>query len=232
MESRKALDDMSDETPKVSNGRRLGLVAAVALLGGLAAGGAVLYVSETGSGNEVAAACLLDETLSAALDDRARGEVAAVQPLETPFDVSAIAFEDGDGNPASLADFAGRTLLVNLWATWCGPCRQEMPALDALERDEGGPDFAVVPINVDMGDPQKPKDFYVETGLNALPFFRDETMGVFNDLKGQGVAFGLPISLVVGPDGCARAAINGPAEWASPDAIRLLDVMREEGGAT
>ena len=60
------------------------------------------------------------------------------------------------------------------------------------ERDEGGEDFAVVPINIDMGDPQKPKDFYAETGLTALPFFRDETMGVFNDLKGQGVAFGLP----------------------------------------
>jgi thiol-disulfide isomerase/thioredoxin len=184
-------------------------------------------VSETGSGNEVADRCTVDEALSAALDQNARGEVAAVQPLDKPFDVSAIAFKDGDGNAASLADFAGSTVLVNLWATWCGPCREEMPALDALERDEGGEDFAVVPINVDMGDPQKPKDFYAETGLTALPFYRDETMGVFNDLKGQGVAFGLPISLLVGPDGCARAAINGPAEWASPDAVRLLGVMRE-----
>ncbi|WP_370194122.1 MULTISPECIES: TlpA family protein disulfide reductase [Aurantimonas] len=220
---------MSEAKRSTSNGRRLGLIAAVALVCGIAAGGVVLYVSESGSGNETASACPADAAITAAVDAEARGEVAAVQALETPFDVSAIAFSDGDGAAVTLADFSGRTLLVNLWATWCVPCRQEMPALDELERQEGGDDFAVVPINVDMGDIEKPKTFYAETELTALPFYRDETMGVFNDLKRAGVAFGLPISLVVGPDGCARAAINGPAEWASPDAIRLIEAVKASG---
>ncbi|MCP3053760.1 thiol:disulfide interchange protein TlpA [Aurantimonas marianensis] len=223
---------MSEETRQASNGRRLGLIAAIALVMGVAAGGAVLYVSETGSGNEVAAAsCAADETVYAAIDGAARGEVAAVQALDTPFDISAMAFTDGDGQPVSLGNFSGKTLLVNLWATWCVPCREEMPALDALEQQEGGEDFAVIPINIDTGDIDKPKKFYAETKLTALPLYRDETMGVFDDLKGRGLAYGLPVSVLVGPDGCARAAINGPAEWASPDALRLIEAVKESGRA-
>ncbi|MCB8837373.1 TlpA disulfide reductase family protein [Aurantimonas sp. VKM B-3413] len=218
----------NDRTP--SGGRRLTLIAALALVCGVAAGGAVLYVSETGSGNEVAGGCPVDKALADAIAAGAQGEVAAVQPLDTPFSVSAISFEDKDGQTRSLADFSGKTLLVNMWATWCVPCRAEMPALDALERKEGGADFAVVPINVDLGENDKPERFYAETELTALPLYRDATMGVFNDLKSQGVAFGLPVSLLVGPDGCARAAINGPAEWASPDAVKLIEAVRKTGG--
>ncbi|HEY9057617.1 MAG TPA: TlpA disulfide reductase family protein, partial [Aurantimonas sp.] len=217
---------MSEETRRASNGRRLGLIAGIALISGIAVGGAVLYVSETRSGNEVAAtSCPADESLFAAIDGAARGEVAAVQALDAPFDISAMAFTDGEGQPASLKDFSGKTLLVNLWATWCVPCREEMPALDALEQQQGGDDFAVVPINIDTGDIDKPRKFYAETQLTALPLYRDETMGVFEDLKGRGLAFGLPVSVLVGPDGCARAAINGPAEWASPDAVRLIEAV-------
>lgn len=223
---------MSEETRQASNGRRLGLIAGIALISGIAAGGVVLYVSETGSGNEVAdASCPADEAIYAAIDGAARGEVAAVQALDAPFDISAMAFTDGDGQPASLKDFSGKTLLVNLWATWCVPCRLEMPALDALEQQEGGEDFAVIPINIDTGSIDKPKKFYAETKLTALPLYRDETMGVFDDLKGRGLAYGLPVSVLVGPDGCARAAINGPAEWASPDAVKLIEAVKESGRA-
>ncbi|HDZ74056.1 MAG TPA: TlpA family protein disulfide reductase [Aurantimonas coralicida] len=221
---------MSEETRQASNGRRLGVIAGIALISGIAAGGVVLYVSETGSGNEVAAtSCPADEAIYAAIDGAARGEVAAVQALDAPFDISAMAFTDGDGQPASLKDFSGKTLLVNLWATWCVPCRLEMPALDALEQQEGGEDFAVIPINIDTGSIDKPKKFYAETKLTALPLYRDETMGVFDDLKGRGLAYGLPVSVLVGPDGCARAAINGPAEWASPDAVKLIEAVKESG---
>ncbi|KQT85836.1 TlpA disulfide reductase family protein [Aurantimonas sp. Leaf443] len=217
---------MSGTAKERSSALRLGLVGIAALVAGIVAGGAVLYVIETRSGNETASACPLSATLSAALNERARGEVAAVQVLERPFDASTIAFKDENGRATTLGAFKGSTLLVNLWATWCVPCRQEMPALEALETAEGGEDFAVVPINVELGSDEKPKAFYAETGLTALPFYRDETMGVFNDLKRQGVALGLPVSLVVGPDGCARAAINGPAEWASEDAVRLIEAVR------
>jgi thiol-disulfide isomerase/thioredoxin len=189
---------------------------------------------ETRSGNEAlsANACPPDEAFRTALDEGARGEVAGVQPLDEPFDASAIAFKDGDETSVRLGGLAGRTLLVNLWATWCVPCRAEMPALDALERERGDEAFAVVPINVDLGSPEKPRAFYADTGLSHLPFYRDETMGVFNDLKARGLALGLPVTLLVDPAGCARGILSGPAEWASPDALRLIDGLVGLGGKT
>jgi thiol-disulfide isomerase/thioredoxin len=224
---------MSDPNPKPATPAPRGAtkrIVGLALAGGVVAGAVGVYVMETRSGNETAtAACPAKAALTAALDQAATGEVAAMRPLDTPFDVSAIAFKDGDGQPTSLGAMRGQTLLVNLWATWCAPCRAEMPALDQLEREAGDESFAVVPINVDMGDEAKPRGFYAETGLATLPFYRDETMGVFNDLKGQGVAFGLPVTLIVDKDGCARAAMNGSAHWASPDAMALVDVLKRDG---
>ena len=86
----------------------------------------------------------------------------------------------------TLADRKGKTLLVNLWATWCAPCRAEMPALDALQQAKGGADFEVVAINVDTGDDAKPKKFLAETGVKTLAYYRDASMGAFNMLKERG----------------------------------------------
>lgn len=220
--------------PPRSRRRVLFGVGLAALALGALSGAGVLYVMETRSGNEAMASstCPADEAMRTAIDAGARGEVAAVQPLDTPFDARTLAFKDADGQPATLGDLGGRTLLVNLWATWCLPCRAEMPALDALERERGDEAFAVVPINVDLGDPAKPKAFYAETGLKSLPFYRDETMGVFNDLKARGIALGLPITLLVDAAGCARGVLSGPAEWASPDALKLIDGLKGLSGTT
>ncbi|WP_245413645.1 thiol:disulfide interchange protein TlpA [Mangrovicella endophytica] len=232
---------MTQDNPSARRGRTLALVAALALVSGIAAGAAGIYVMETGAGNELAAAvglgtggsgrCPLDDAARAALDKAARGEVAAVQALDAPVDVASLAFDDEAGAKKTLADFSGKALLVNLWATWCVPCRQEMPALDALERQKGDGRFAVLPINIDMGGPDKPKAFYAETNLTALPFLRDASMGVFNTLKGEGLAVGLPTTLLVDETGCARAAISGPAEWASPDALTLIEVLKQQVAA-
>ncbi|WP_182085125.1 TlpA disulfide reductase family protein [Aureimonas sp. ME7] len=204
-------------------------ILSLALLAGLAAGALGVYVMETRSGNETAGSCPARAALAAALDGTARGEVAAMRPLEAPFDVSSLAFKDTNGAATTIGAMRGQSLLVNLWATWCAPCRAEMPALDELEREAGDESFAVVPINVDMGDDAGPRGFYRETGLRSLPYFRDETMGVFNDLKRSGTALGLPVTLLVDAEGCARAAMNGPAEWASPDGIRLIDALKGGG---
>ena len=207
--------------------RRTAQVVVLALVAGVLAGFVGIYVMGAGSGNQTASAnCPLNEGLRQSLVDAAQGEVAAVVPLDAPFDARALAFRDGDDKPLTLAAFTGKTLLVNLWATWCVPCRAEMPALDALEAAEGGADFAVLPINVDLGSAEKPKAFYAETGLKALPFFRDDTMAVFNDLKAQGVTIGLPVSLIVDPAGCARGVLTGPAEWASPDGVGLIRAVK------
>lgn len=208
---------------------RIGWIVAVALALGAVTGTVFLYSGGAFDGNALAdASCPADSQLAQALNERAHGEVAAVQALDEPVSVADLAFTDAEGQPATLADFSGSALLVNLWATWCVPCREEMPALDALERAEGGPDFRVIPINVDTGGPEKPRDFYEETELNALPLYRDETMGVFDRLKSTGLAYGLPVSLLVDREGCVRASINGPAAWASPDAVELIDVLRQQ----
>lgn len=150
------------------------------------------------------------------------GEVAAVALAEKPTRVPDLVFRDGSGKPVKLSDFRGRTLLVNLWATWCVPCRKEMPALDALMGQVGGNDFTVVAINIDTRDPEKPKKFLADIGAKNLPYFEDASGNVFQDLKRAGRALGLPTSIIVDKKGCEIGHIAGPAEWASDEAIKLV----------
>jgi thiol-disulfide isomerase/thioredoxin len=157
------------------------------------------------------------------LDPLATGDVAAFRALDEPLDLSTISFVDADGKPASLGDWKGRIVLFNLWATWCPPCREEMPFFETLQSEKAGDDFAVVPVSIDLGDAGKPKAFYAETGLKELPFFHDNTMEAFQQLKRKAVALGMPTTLLVDSNGCGLGVLNGPAHWASPDAINLID---------
>ena len=152
----------------------------------------------------------------------ARGEVAAVNVAKQPLQLPDLAFKDADGKPRTLADWRGKTVLLNLWATWCVPCRKEMPALDALEKKLGGPDFQVVAVNIDTRDPEKPKAWLKEVGIESLAYYADPSAKVFQELKSIGRAFGMPTTLLVDPHGCELGTIAGPAEWASADGIRLI----------
>jgi thiol-disulfide isomerase/thioredoxin len=152
-----------------------------------------------------------------------RGEVAAVNIAKSPLKLPALSFKDASGNDKSLADFHGRVVLLNLWATWCVPCRKEMPALDALEQKLGGPDFQVVAVNIDTRDAEKPKAFLNEIGVKKLAYYADPNAKTFQDLKAIGRAFGMPTTLLVDPAGCEIGTIAGPAEWASPDAVKLIE---------
>jgi thiol-disulfide isomerase/thioredoxin len=151
-----------------------------------------------------------------------RGEVAAVAVARAPKSLPGLAFNDGSGRAKSLADWRGRTILLNLWATWCVPCRKEMPALDALQAKLGGADFEVVSINIDTRDPDKPKDWLKHVGIHTLAYYADNSAKVFQDLKAVGKAFGMPTTLIVDPNGCELASLAGPAEWASDDAVKLV----------
>jgi len=111
---------------------------------------------------------------------------------------------------------------VNLWATWCVPCRKEMPALESLQARLGGPAFEVVAINIDTRDLEKPKNFLREARLTRLGYFSDDKAKVFQDLKAIGRALGMPTSVLVDGQGCEIATIAGPAEWGSDDAIKLI----------
>src|SRR6202021_2308066 len=98
----------------------------------------------------------------------AHGEVAALTMATSPLRLPDLAFWDADGRPKKLSDWRGRTVLVNLWATWCVPCRREMPALDSLQTKLGGPNFEVVAVNIDTRAPEKPKTFLKEAKLSRL----------------------------------------------------------------
>jgi thiol-disulfide isomerase/thioredoxin len=167
-------------------------------------------------------ACRPAVDLARKLAPLAHGEVAALTMATAPLRLPDLAFEDGDGKPKKLSDWRGRTVLVNLWATWCVPCRKEMPALERLQTKLGGPDFEVVAINIDTRDPEKPKDFLREANLTRLGYFSDQKAKVFQDLKGVGRALGMPTSVLVDGAGCEIATLAGPAEWDSEDAIKLI----------
>jgi thiol-disulfide isomerase/thioredoxin len=152
----------------------------------------------------------------------AKGEVAAVAVASVPKALPTLAFQDGNGTTKTLADWRGRTVLFNLWATWCVPCRKEMPALDALQGKLGGPEFEVVSVNIDTRNLDKPKAWLDEVGVKRLGYFADSSAKVFQDLKAIGKAFGMPTTLIVDPNGCEVATLAGPAEWASNDAINLV----------
>jgi thiol-disulfide isomerase/thioredoxin len=205
-----------------------------ALVAGALAGAVAVYVSESRSGNNAPAQAAVgesrDDVTCAAKSDRAKkvaasatGEVAALLPADPPQSLKSLAFNGPDGKPMTLADHAGKTVLLNLWATWCAPCRAEMPALDALQKEKGSDSFEVVAVNVDAGDDVKPKKFLSDTGVATLGYYRDSTMTLFNDLKKRGLALGLPVTMLIDGEGCLIAHMNGPAEWSGPDARRLVE---------
>lgn len=213
-------------------GRPAVKLIALAALAGLVAGAAAIYVIESRSGNgegtAVASAgssagqCQAAKDKAQALAPHFTGQVAAMMAAEEPRPLPALAFNGPDGKPRTIADFSGKTLLVNLWATWCVPCREEMPALNALQKELGSDRFEVVAINIDTGTDEKPKTFLDETGVHDLGYYRDSSMGVFNALKKEGLAFGLPVTLLMDDKGCLVSAMNGPAVWDSEDAKNLI----------
>ena len=160
--------------------------------------------------------------LSRKLAPLAIGEVAALTMASKPRQMPDLAFMDGDGQPKKLSDWSGKTILLNLWATWCVPCRKEMPALDRLQGKLGSDKFAVVAVNIDTRDADKPKAFLKDTNLTRLGNFHDTKAKVFQDLKGIGLALGMPTSVLIDGHGCEIGNMAGPAEWDTPDAIELI----------
>lgn len=209
----------------MSNKRPLGLPSArlivIAAVAGILAGAVAVYVKPTLSGNATEVAdsrCEGAIAQAKSVNELATGEIAAMKGVETPRPLTSLTFKGPEGQDLKLADFEGKTLLVNLWATWCVPCREEMPALNALQKAKGSNQFEVVAVNIDTGGDEKPKAFLDETGVHSLGYYRDNTMGVFNALKKEGLAFGLPVTLVVNRKGCLIGAMNGPAQWDSQKA--------------
>jgi thiol-disulfide isomerase/thioredoxin len=190
---------------------------------GVAAGLAAVYGIGAMQRNPADASCKPAAELAKRLAPLARGEVAAVSIASEPRRLPELTFTGADGKPRALADFQGKTVLLNLWATWCVPCRKEMPALDALQAKLGSDSFEVVAVNIDTRNLDKPKTWLQEVGITKLGYYADPSAKVFQDLKAIGKAFGMPTTLLVDPQGCELGALAGPAEWASDDAVKLIE---------
>jgi len=209
-------------TPSAATTRRIP-VAIGAVVIGAAIGFAGIYgiggLKRNATGDS---ACRGAFELARKLAPLAHGEVAGLTMATAPLQLPDLTFEDANGKPKRLSDWRGRTVLVNLWATWCVPCRKEMPALESLQTRLGGPNFEVVAVNIDTRDPEKPKNFLKEANLTRLDYYSDQKAKVFQDLKAVGRALGMPTSVLVDGQGCEVATIAGPAEWDSDEAIQLI----------
>ena len=208
--------------PSPAATRRIPIVIAAVLVGAAIGFAGVYGVGALRRGPTGDPACHGAVDLARKIAPLAHGEVAALTMATAPLRLPDLAFEDADGRPKKLSDWRGRTVLVNLWATWCVPCRREMPALENLQTKLGGPKFEVVAINIDTRDPEKPKNFLKDAHLTQIGNFNDQKAKVFQDLKSIGRALGMPTSVLVDGQGCEIATIAGPAEWASDDALKLI----------
>lgn len=138
--------------------------------------------------------------------------------LDRPRPVPALHFIDGERRKLTLAGFRGRTVLLNLWATWCIPCRREMPTLDRLQAKLGGPGFAVVPLSIDRRGLAAVEPFYRQLGLKALGIYVDPS-GEAADTVG---AVGIPTTLLIDDEGRETAREVGPAAWDSAQAVAVI----------
>lgn len=191
-------------------------VAGVALLYGMMAGGGKQ------SGEKLAAACMGAAATATRIAPLAHGGLAALAVAKTPKPATDIPFLGPDGKSLTLADFRGKTILLNIWATWCVPCRAEMPALDRLQRALGDEGFEVVAVNIDTSRLERRKPFLDSVGVKDLKFYTDEKADSFQILKQAGKVIGLPTTFLIGPNGCELGRMAGPAEWDSEQAKALI----------
>jgi len=135
-----------------------------------------------------------------------------------PVELPAISFQDDKGNPLTLENFRGKAVLLNLWATWCFPCREEMPSLDRLQKEMGSDTFEVVALSLDRAGQKASAEFLSETNVEHLRLYVDPTMKTGNKLR----AVGMPTTILIDKEGREVGRLSGPAEWDSADAKALI----------
>lgn len=144
--------------------------------------------------------------------------LAKLIPVEDAPALPETVFTDPDGGEHRLADYQGKVVLLNFWATWCAPCREEMPALDALQKELGGDDFQVVTIATGRNAPDKIDRFFEETAVTNLPVLLDPKQQLARDM---GVV-GLPVTVLIDREGREVARLLGDAEWNSDAAKQVI----------
>ncbi|MCW5720893.1 MAG: redoxin domain-containing protein [Devosia sp.] len=215
---------MSETSPQNTAARNnLPFVLGLGVAGMGVAIAAWFYLGNAASANS----CPAQLAQAQIVDAAAIGELAALNGTGEGRGYADMAFKDEAGKPMTIADFSGKALLVNFWASWCVPCREEMPALDAIATEYNSEKFMVLPINLDIGAGglEKAEAFLDEGQFHNLPLYADNTFAAFDRLKREAVAVGLPATLLLDPEGCELAVLQGPAEWHSQDGRAVIEAL-------
>ncbi|EJF87112.1 TlpA disulfide reductase family protein [Bartonella rattimassiliensis] len=171
----------------------------------------------------------IHEKKMVAIQKAATGLFVHMRFTDTLLDMKNLSFKDIQGKDHTLAEFIGKPILINLWASWCAPCRTEMPELGQLKRELGGENFDVIAINIDKAvSPERIQQFLQDIHADNLVYYRDETMNIFNNMRRKGLALGLPVTLLIDKNGYLIASYNGAAPWANDDAKTLIKAVMKE----
>lgn len=212
--------------------KKRGLILfALALILGVGAGVVTVYVNGGFNGNassetklaKAQAACQMSEAQRAALDAAAVGDLAAMRIADKPVPLTDIGFQMPDGSAKQFTDL-NKVLVLNLWATWCGPCREEMPDLANIQEEYGNDNFEVFALNVDRNGGEKPQKFLESIKATSLNLYLDPANKSFQNFRSKGLVFGLPTTMIVDPKGCVQGVLSGIAHWGSDDAKNLIEV--------
>ena len=185
-----------------------GFVAVYVTLGGLSND---VPVTKVESSKPVAAG-------SSGLRAYAKGTMTAFVARAEPVDLPPIRFVNGENAETSIDTWKGKVVLLNLWATWCAPCRKEMPDLEKLKAELAGDDFDLVALSIDRTGLEKPRKFLEEIGVKHIELFNNSSGRLASSLK----AFGMPTTLLLNRKGQELGRLVGPAEWDSPEAVALI----------
>ena len=155
------------------------------------------------------------------LADLREGDMKKLNLLSEPRAVSDAAFLTSDGGEITLAAYEGQYVVLNFWATWCAPCRHEMPTLSALQEEFGGDAFEVVTVATGRNAPQAMSRFFDEIGVTNLPLHRDPEQGLARDMA----VLGLPVTVIIDPEGREIARLQGDADWHSDSARAIVAAL-------
>ena len=210
---------MTDDNGRAPAASRFGLIGAA--LAAAALGFAAVYVTQGSPDNEKGA-----EKSGSAAPAPAKpgttggggGDLVAFVHKKPPAELADVSFNDEAGAKTTLAAFKGRVILLNLWATWCLPCRHEMPSLDRLQKEMGSDQFEIVALSLDRAGKDVARKFFDEIKIEHLKLYIDPTMKAGNGLR----AVGMPTTILIGKDGKELGRLPGPAEWDSAAAKALI----------
>lgn len=155
------------------------------------------------------------------LQDLKVGELKNLAVASSPELIADFSFVDSDGNKLTMSDFRGKVILLNFWATWCGPCRKEMPSIDRLQAEMGSDAFQVIALSHDLKGITQVEKFYKKYKIKHLEVYNDKTL-----VSGRETGvFGLPATLIIDKKGNEVARLVGPAEWDTDEAKALIQAV-------